>query len=311
MFALRAGQDRRGPGRPAPDGSRFADRFVLPRALRRPARLLSRLGTGDFVPPRYAATVATALIFGATGLYGSYLGGELPGVAQAVTARTGFAVDQIRVVGHRETSEIDVLEKLELSGWTSLIGFDVDAALDRVKTLPWIADASVRKVYPETLEVRIEERRPFAVWQQGTQLSIIGETGDVIVPFTGGRARILPLVVGAGAGERAASFIREVANYPKLADRVKGYILIAERRWDLRLDNGITVKLPETGEEEAIAELLRVDREQGLFNRDLVSVDMRFPDRMVVKLSAAAAESRQAFLADAKSKKAKPEKKRT
>ncbi|WP_442583078.1 cell division protein FtsQ/DivIB [Mesorhizobium sp. ASY16-5R] len=309
MFALKAEHGRLGAGAQASGGARLGDRFLLPRWARRPARLFARLGTGDFVPPRYAATMASALLFAATGLYGTYVGGRMPELAQAVTARTGFAVDQVRVVGHRETSEIDILEKLDLTGWTSLIGFDVDAARERVASLPWIEVASVRKVYPETLEIRITEREPFAIWQHDNQLSIIGRKGNVIVPYTGGRHADLPLVVGAGAAEQAAGFVEEMAKYPDLAARVKGYILVADRRWNLRLANGITVKLPEAGMDKAIAQLLRMDREKGLFNRQVTAIDMRFSDRMVLQLTPEAAEARQAALdSSGKPKKSKSEK---
>jgi len=287
--------------------ARLVDRSVLPRWLRRPARLFARLGTGDFVPPRFTTSFVTALLFVATGAYGTYLDGQMPEVAQAVTARTGFAVDQVRVVGHRETSEIDILEKLDLTGWTSLIGFDVDAARDRVASLPWVEVASVRKVYPETLEIRITEREPFAIWQHGSELSIIGRKGNVIVPYTGGRHAALPLVVGAGAAERAADFVAEMRKYPDLSSRVKGYVLVSDRRWDLRLDNGITVKLPEAGIDGAIATLLKTDRESGLFNRQVSAIDMRFGDRMVLQLTPEAMESRQAALdGAAKARKSKP-----
>jgi cell division protein FtsQ len=306
VFALKTGQDRKAG---APGALRLADRFVLPRWLRRPVRLFARLGTGEFVPPRCSASITTAILFAATGAYGTYLGGRMPEVAQAVTARTGFAVDQVRVVGHRETSEIDILEKLDLTGWTSLIGFEVDGARERVAALPWVEVASVRKVYPETLEIRITEREPFAIWQHDGQLSIIGRQGNVIVPYTGGRHAGLPLVVGSGAGERAAGFIAGMAEFPELASRVKGYVLVGGRRWDLRLDNGMTVKLPEANVQGAVAELLRVERETGIFNRQVAEIDLRFADRVVLQLTPEAAEARQAALSKSgKSKKSKPEK---
>jgi cell division protein FtsQ len=287
----------------------WSDGFVLPRWLRRPVRMIGRLGTGNFTPPRYAATMATAVLFSATGLYGAWLGGHLPATVQAVTARTGFAVDQVRMVGHHETSEIDILERLELDGWTSLIGFNADAARDRVAGLPWIETASVRKIYPDAIEIRVVERKPFAIWQHGSELSIIGRAGNVIAPFTGGRSDNLPLVVGYGAAESAAGFVARVARMPDLARKVKGYIRVAGRRWDLRLDNDITVKLPETGEDAAIAELMRLDRDNSLLSRDIAAVDMRFADRLVVKLTPGAAEARQASLAEqAKKAKRRPEK---
>lgn len=298
MFALRRGQSgRMGAARPGPFNlARFADGFVLPRWLRRPARLVARLGQGDFTPPPFAATIASAVLLASSGLYGAYVGGHMPAVVQAITARSGFAVDQIRVVGHHETSEIDVLDKLELDGWTSLIGFDADKARDRVASLPWVEVASVRKVYPDTLEVKIEERKPFAIWQNGGQLVVVEKDGRVIAPFSGRRHAALPLVIGFGAAEHAAGFLVGMQKYPELSSRVKGYIRVSDRRWDLRLENGITVKLPENGTDAALADLVKMDREAGLLSRDIAAVDMRLSDRLVVQLTPEAVERREASL---------------
>jgi cell division protein FtsQ len=311
VFALRSGQNRRmGAVRPGLFGMSFsADGFVLPRWLRRPVRMFARLGQGDFTPPPFSATIASAVFLSASGLYGAYVGGHMPALVQGITARSGFAVDQVKVVGHRETSEIDVLDKLELDGWTSLIGFNADEARARIAKLPWVEVASVRKIYPNTLEVKIEERKAFAIWQHGSQLSVVEENGNVIAPFSGGRHTALPLVIGYGAADHAAGFIAKVRNYPELASRVKGYIRVSERRWDLRLENGITVKLPEYGEDTALADLLKMDRDTGLLSRDIAAVDMRLADRLVVQLTPEAVERREAALKElAKSSKGKLEK---
>jgi cell division protein FtsQ len=272
------------------------DHFVLPRLLRRPVRLLARLGQGDFTPPRFAmATLATTLLASSC-VYGAYVGGHAEAVVQGFTARTGFAVDQIKVVGNRETSEIDILGSLELDGWTSLIGFDVDAARDRIATLPWVEMATVRKVYPNTLEVHVEERQAFALWQNGGELSVIERSGRVIAPYSGGKQALLPLFVSNDAPVHAPELLAGVDKFPDLAARVKGYIRIAGRRWDMKLENGITVKLPEVGEDAAIATLARLDREDGLLARDIRAVDMRLADRLVVQLSPEAETARQAVL---------------
>lgn len=292
MFALMTG--RRSPGQAEAFGSaRPTERGVLPRWLRRPVRLFARLGTGDFVPPRHAALTASSAVIAGFVLYGTWLGGHFPAVAEAVTARSGFAVDQIRVVGHRETSEIDVVDRLELSGWTSLIGFDVDAARERIATLPWVEKVAVRKIYPNALEVRIDERKPFAVWQHGRQLSVIEETGNVIAPFQAGRQSGLPLVVGDGAQTRAAAMLTTMQSFPEIAGRVRGYIRVGDRRWNLRLTNGMTVKLPEFGMETALAEFRKLDDGEAVSSRDVAAVDMRLPGRVTLKLSQQAFEARQ------------------
>src|SRR5690606_3861008 len=238
---------------------------------------------------------------------GAWLGGQIPVAAQAVTARLGFAVDQVRVSGNRETSEIDILERLDLDGWTSLVGFDAEAARERIVGLPWVKAAAVRKVYPDALEVRIEERDPFAIWQHGTQLAIVERDGRVIAPFDGGRHAVLPLVIGYGAAEQAADFVDKIKRHPGLASRVQGFIRVAERRWDLRLEHGITSRLPENGGDAAIAEVLTLDREDRPSSRDIATVDLRLEDRLVIRLTPEAMERRTTLLAErAKAAKKKP-----
>ncbi|QPC88765.1 FtsQ-type POTRA domain-containing protein [Mesorhizobium sp. NBSH29] len=284
----------------------LSDGFVLPRWLRKPARALSRAYEGDYAVPPFAATGLSALCIGAFSIYGAFLGGHMPQVIQAVAARTGFAVDQVRIVGHRQTSEIDVLQELGLDGWTSLIGFDAEHARQRVATLPWVQTAAIRKVYPDEIEISIDERRPFAVWQHGSELVVIEENGNVIAPFASSRDAELPLVIGLGASEDAAGFVKLMQGYPALASRSRGYIRVGERRWDVRLDNGVTIKLPERGEREAIEQILAMDEQDAVLSSDIVAIDMRFDDRLVVQLTPEALERRNASL-DSKGKPKKTE----
>ncbi|MFA6153764.1 cell division protein FtsQ/DivIB [Mesorhizobium sp.] len=310
MSALKWGQGReRSAAGPALFGLPLSfDHFVLPRMLRRPVRVLARLGVGEVQPPRFLAGIMSAVLLASSGAYGAYLGGHADGIVQSITARTGFAVDQVKVVGNRQTSEIDILDRLELDGWTSLIGFDAEAARERISGLPWIEAAAVRKVYPHTLEVRVEEREAFALWQQGDKLSVIEKNGAVIAPFSGGKQVLLPLLIGTGAPAMAPDFLARMEKYPELASRVKAYVRVGERRWDLKLDNGITVKLPDDGEDQAIAELVGMDRDNGLLSRDIAAVDMRLSDRLVVQLTPEAATQREAALNEKpKSLKHKPE----
>lgn len=291
-------------GRPAPDAGQAKARFVLPRPLRRPARFGLRLLKGEWTPPRFAASLGTAAFLLATGAYGAVIGGHAPAVVEAVTARTGMAVDRISVTGNSQTSEIDILDRLGLDGWTSLVGFDPDAARRRIEALPWVKSAAVRKTYPRTLDVAVVEREPFAVWQHDNQLTVIERDGDPITEYRGRGRSPWPLIVGLGAPRSAEAFMAVVAQFPDLAERVKGYVRVGDRRWDVKFDSGITVKLPETEPEVALAEISRLNRDSGILDRDIAAVDLRLADRMVVQLTPAAVEARTKTL-EAKDKAAK------
>lgn len=289
MFSLRSERNGRWA---VPAGAGL----VLPRLLRRPVRALSRLFESDFEVPRFAGAAMALGLLAATGIYGAAVGGHMPSVVQAVTARTGFALSSVRITGNVETSEIDVLDAVDLNGFTSLVGFDAEAARERIAALPWVQAVTVRKIYPAALEVHIEERQAFAIWQHGSELTLIEKDGRPIAPLSGSRHATLPLVVGFGAPERAEGFVGKVAAYRELASRVAGYVRVADRRWDVRLNNGITVRLPENGEDVALADLQKLDAEFGVLSRDIEAIDMRLPDRLAIRLSPDAATAREAVV---------------
>jgi cell division protein FtsQ len=91
--------------------------------------------------------------------------------------------------------------------------------------------------------------------------------------------------------------------YPLVRQQMRAAVLVAERRWNIVLKNGIDVRLPETGVEQALTMLVSLDRDDKLLSRDITAVDLRLPDRVTVRLSDDAAAAREEALS--KEKKAR------
>lgn len=269
---------------------------VLPRPLRRIVRFAVSLAVGRVNIPRHTGTIAAASLFAATGFYGMSLGGHSQDFAQTTTTAAGFAIDDVKVSGARETSEIDILERLGLDGTTSLVALDVADAREKLAQLPWVEHVSVRKVYPGTIEVALKERSAFAIWQHGNDLSLIEKNGSVIAPLRDNKFSNLPLFVGRDAETAAADFDKQFDAWPEIKSRVKAFVRVAGRRWDLRLDNGIVVMLPETDVPRAMQVLSDFDAQQGLLERDIASVDLRLEDRTTIRLTEGAAARRKVVL---------------
>jgi cell division protein FtsQ len=267
---------------------------TLPKFLRRPARLLIRLGSGQVTFPRHTGTLSAFLFLLATGVYGAAVSGQTNAIMQAATAHVGFGITEVKVAGHRETSEIDVLSVLNLSSNSSLIGFDTGEARARLAEMPWVASVEVTKLYPNALSVVMQERKPFAIWQHDEELSLIEEDGRMIVPFAHQEFAHLPLVTGAGADREARYLVPAVAAIPELKSRVKAQMLIAGRRWDIRLDNGVTIQLPQGDPARALKELAAIDSATGLLSKDIELVDLRIPGRVAVRLTASGMAVREA-----------------
>lgn len=296
MFSLNG---KRGSveGEGFPAGYASEERRVLPRPLRRIFRFCVSLATGRVHIPRHTGTASVFAFFGVVGLYGMSLGGHTDDFAQSTTAAVGFAIENVRVSGNSETSEIDILQLLGLDGTTSLVAMDVEAARQKLSKLPWVEYAEVRKIYPKTIEVTLKEREAFGIWQNGSELSLIEKNGSVIAPLRDSKFASLPLFVGRGAERAAASFRTEMAGWPDVRSRVRAYVRVAGRRWDLHLNNGVIIKLPEEGVEQALAALAKYEAAEGVLERDIAAIDLRLPDRTTIRLTEGAQERREEALA--------------
>jgi cell division protein FtsQ len=263
------------------------------------------------MPPSGVGLAGSVLLLAATLGYGAVAGGHVADIVnwlkdardEAANA-VGFRIAEISLAGPKEVSREEVLTTAGITGRASLLFLDADAARARLMANPWIADAAVLKLYPDRLQVTVTERQAFALWQEAGRVSVIAADGTVLEPFVEDRYRDLPLVVGRGAERQAKDFLAIVARYPDIRSALRASILVAQRRWNLRLNNGIDVRLPEGNAAEALDRLVALDREKKLLSRDIVAVDLRLPDRVIVQLSDAAAEARSDALKDKKKKKA-------
>jgi cell division protein FtsQ len=220
-----------------------------------------------------------------------------------VANSVGLRIAAISLTGSKEVSREEILTTAGVTGRASLLFLDADAARTRLMANPWIGDAAVLKLYPDRLQITVTERQAFAIWQKDGRVSVIAADGTVLEPFVERRYVGLPLVVGNGAERVAKDFLAVIDQYPDIRAQLRASILVAERRWNLRLANGIDVRLPETDVVAALDRLVALDRDKKLLSRDITMVDLRLPDRVSVRLSDAAAQARDEALAANKKKK--------
>ena len=261
--------------------------------------------------PRRAGVTATVLLLFASAMFGVVRGGHLEDLIStlsdtrnAIANSAGFRITSVAINGRKQVTQDEVLGIGGVNGRSSLLFLDAAVVRDKLKANPWIGEAAVQKFYPGQLQIDIVERTAFALWQQDGRLAVIADDGAVLQPYVTRRFLSLPLVVGKGADTRARDFLALLARYPQVRSATKAAIFVGERRWNLRLKDGLDIRLPENDVGNALAALSKLDKEDRLFSRDIVAVDMRLPDRLTVQLSEDAAKAREELFKDKKKKKA-------
>ena len=298
----------------------LASKRVLVAPKRAPARPKARLDRAEeaprlvtlverYLPHRAGVAATVVLLLGSVG-FGIVKGGHLEEFTTALSDSrnamansAGFRITTVGINGRKQLSQDEILAIGGVNGRSSLLFLDAAAVRDRLKANPWISDATVLKFYPGQLRIDIVERSAFALWQQDGRLSVIADDGAVLEPYVSRRFLTLPLVVGKGAETRAHDFLALLARYPQVNSVTKAAVFVGERRWNLRLKDGLDIKLPENEVGNALASLSKLDKDERLFSRDIVAVDMRLPDRLTVQLSDDAAKAREDLFKDKKAKK--------
>jgi cell division protein FtsQ len=256
-----------------------------PRPLRLAFRFAGRIARGNVDVPRHLGLLGAAALLGATAVYGAWVGGHVPGLIAGTSNSAGLTVDAIRITGHSRTTNDEVLAALNLGTPPSIFALDVDAARAALLAMPWVASASVAKALPGSVSVELTEKQAAAIWQSGTDILVLDETGKAIGPARLAGDRALPAFVGTGAETTGFAFAAMVrAASPTIADAVRVHVRVSDRRWDLLMENGLTVRLPEERPEQALVELEMMQAETAMLSRDITAIDMRVPGRTTMTL---------------------------
>ena len=251
------------------------------------SRLLLRRQRRLLRPALWGLAGLAVVLAGAAALRSARPGGALAGWQDRVVRLVDLRVREVVVEGRANTPEPLLRAALGVSKGAPVLGFSLEDARERIEKLTWVQKATVERRLPGTVVVRLVERRPYAVWQTGGRFVLIDRAGQAVVeqdPAKDAAAfKTLPLVVGAGAPAAAADLLDRLAAHPALRGRVAAAVRVGERRWNLRLNTGGDVLLPEGAEGPAIARLAELHASHALLDRPLQVLDLRLPDRLVVR----------------------------
>lgn len=301
------------PATPDPEPSYFAGQPVNPNIARTMSRRRNRpsfTSRFQFLARPGVGPISLLAIFAAVGYAGFVQNGGYAtfvareGAPWDIAARVaGFPIKAVTITGQSRLSEQELLQASGVTARDSLPFLDVNAVRDRLMTIPLVKSAQVMKLYPDRVVVAIEERQPHALWQRDGKVVVVSEDGVPIDEVRDEHYLSLPFVVGDGAQKRMPEFTSLMETAGDLSDRVRAGILVAGRRWNLQMTNGLVVKLPEQDPRIAVEALRRLQKEARILDKDLMSIDLRLADRAIVRLTEDAAAAREATASIKKSHK--------
>jgi len=213
---------------------------------------------------------------------GGVIGRTIHNVRQGMdrmAAEAGFGISEIHLTGNSRVAPETILAALGMQPGGSIFGADLPASRARILSLDWIASADVVRRYPDAIYVNVVEKRPFALWQSPDGIAVVERSGSVITTQNIENFSRLPKLVGAGAPAAAADIVEAVMAHRGVESRIAAYEFVSQRRWNLILNNGVIVKLPENGWRKELDALEHLIVDNGILERDVTEIDLRAPNQ--------------------------------
>ena len=222
-------------------------------------------------------------------LVGGYVGRAIAGVgdaANAVAADAGFGISAVSLAGNHRTPPASVLAALGFEPGQSIFNADIQSARERLMQLDWVAEADVSRRYPDSISVTLVEKMPYALWQASDGLHVVERSGKPIAYARAEDYPHLPFFIGDAPSD-ASDLVDAIAQHRAVVARVKAMQRVANRRWNLILDDGVVVKLPEDGWAHQLYVLEHLIVDKSVLERDISEIDLRSPDNYFFTLRGA------------------------
>ena len=250
-------------------------------------------------PPKYriAARSFAVLFLAATLVRGVVVGGHLdypgspwPKLPGEIAGLFGLAAMDIEIAGlaHHEPNE--VLNYLGVKPGGPLIGFDSKRARATLQELDWVETATVTRQFPNKLQITITEREPFVVWQYQGKLQVVDQNGKPMSGLSATGSNMQLHVVGLGANTAAADLVNQMSATPGLFQEVKAAVRVGERRWDLHMNNGLVIALPELDMAIAMKAAETTFLSQAMKGLNVARIDYRIPGELAYRAKATATD---------------------
>jgi cell division protein FtsQ len=193
-----------------------------------------------------------------------------------------FPIRKIEFDGNERVSDVLLLKMSGLRHKNNIFSYSLDDVKNKLESIAWIKSVAVQRKLPDTVYVRIAERTPIAILQSKYKLYLIDSEGKILENDGVIGSNNLPIIVGEGAEKETDQLLRCLDKFPKIRKQLVFAVRVGRRRWNIKINRGVTVKLPESGITHSLGILEEISDGNGFFSDDIDAIDLRIPDRVIV-----------------------------
>jgi len=202
--------------------------------------------------------------------------------------RSFFPIRHVVFSGHKHLTDAELRTLAAIPAKESLLTLSEKGLSQRLLKSPWVRSIHIRREFPGTLSVMIEESVPFALLDMNGHLFLIDEKGKLLEELKEGSIPFLPVIIGDPFKKRevfseALNLVRSMKDTGFLSER--GHIeVVATRPHELlSVIDGTVIKIGSGEYREKLQRLVEIEVEIKKRNIPVDYVDLRFANRIILK----------------------------
>ena len=196
-----------------------------------------------------------------------------------------FQINHVIIEGSKKSNKSEIEKNVaEKNG--NLISLSFNSIKVIVESSEWVKRASIKKILPSTLVINVTENDPYAIYLQEGKFFLLDLDGSIITEINIDNYQDdLLFVRGENSPELLEQLIKDISiTFPNLIQTLEEVEFIEKRRWNLKLNNKLLVKLPDENIQQSLKNLKQLFEEQEVMQSNIIEIDLRIQGRAALKV---------------------------
>ncbi len=213
----------------------------------------------------------------------SYKKNKIDGILHAIFENKFFALENVYLEGQKKSSTKAIIAAAELKIGDSIFKKSVEQIKENIDNVPWVLNSVIYRKLPNSLYIGIMEREPIGIWQYQKKLYLFDINSVKINYDKFAEFKHLPILICDDINLYINELYPIISKNKELYSKITSIIRISERRWNVRFNEDLEIKLPEENLEEAWNILLKINKNNEFLNDDVISIDLRTEKRIFIE----------------------------
>ena len=197
----------------------------------------------------------------------------------------GFLIKNIDLTGNNIIKRSEILNTFESYKNKNIFNVDLLKIHSALLSNRWIENLEIKRILPNTIKIKITEKKAVAIWQTKFGNNLITQKGDVISDTEiNNFYNTLPIIIGKEANKKASYILKILKGNPELYNRIWSISYVNKRRWNIHLKEGLTILFPKNNLKKAWNQIQYLQYKYKILELGLTEIDVRNKNKILGKI---------------------------